>query len=201
MSPSEIPDFLSQVCAFEETCVRRGRVGLVDNGRRTNLTGVAEKTSAVQNMTYAFTIVAVLVATTVWAGETVGAATEIPEYFMWHVQNFTDQTLAVGEFYKQQGDNSSSITFGRSYRHEPMAPGEHESTSQPYDEWDTSRLYTWGRVCYAHRWWNLRRDSPRYHWDNVYLYAVDDEYGLGKRLIANPDGAHEDVPLVVTDAC
>ncbi|MFC9766648.1 hypothetical protein [Rhodococcus jostii] len=118
----------------------------------------------------------------------------------WHVYNYTDQELTGVEFYKQVGDHTSEIAFGA-----PLAAGDDLQGTLEFPATTTYRFYTWGRVCYDHKWWNLKRDGsregPSYPYGNVYIYALNDEHGLGKRLVANPDGAKVNVPMFATDKC
>lgn len=119
----------------------------------------------------------------------------------WLINNYTDQVWSAGEFHKQQGENISGISFGGSTGHTALSPGGIYFVDYHADDWwSTTKSYTWGRVCYRGRWWNLRRDDPRFSWKDVYIFALDDGHG-GKRLIANPEGAHQDIPLVATNAC
>lgn len=49
-------------------------------------------------------------------------------------------------------------------------------------------------MCYNHPWWNLRRDSDvQFFGEIVYVFAFDDGSG-GKKLVANPPCAGEDIP-------
>ncbi|MFC9769090.1 hypothetical protein [Rhodococcus jostii] len=125
---------------------------------------------------------------------------ESNETTQWHVYNYTDQELTGGEFYKQRGDHTSEIVFGS-----PLAVKAGLEGTLQYPATSLYDVYTWGRVCYDHRWWNLKRDGSRegsgYPYVNVYIFAVDDEHGLGKRLVANPDGAKVNVPMFATDKC
>ncbi|MFC9769136.1 hypothetical protein [Rhodococcus jostii] len=114
----------------------------------------------------------------------------------WHVYNYTDEELTGVEFYKQVGGSTSDIVFGA-----PLAVGDDLEGTLEFPGSTTYRFYTWGRVCYGHRWWNLKRDHILPSYSNVYIFAVDDGYGLEKKLVATPDGAKLNIPMLGTDKC
>lgn len=120
--------------------------------------------------------------------------------YRWKVTNYTDQSLTLGEFYKQEADRTSSLKFGEGTDLPWIMPGEEIDAMQPSDSWSTAKSYTWGRVCYGNLWWNLRRNDPRFEWMNVYIFAVDAGRGE-KKLVANPDGAHKDIAMIPTSPC
>lgn len=129
----------------------------------------------------------------------VDSSTTRPVY-RWKVTNYTDRSLTAGEFYKQESDRTSSVYFGQGTDQPWLVTGEEVDAMQPYDSWSMAKSYTWGRVCYNGSWWNLRRSDPRFGWTNVYIFAVDTGQGE-KKLVANPDGGHKDIPMIMTDRC
>lgn len=123
-----------------------------------------DRKNRLRKLTYLPLTAAIIASGALYTGAGVGsAATELTvSGHTWSVENYSGQMLTHGEFYRQMGKMTSSITF------DEQRPGQRDSARQENDA--GHNLYTWGRVCFNKAWWNLQRDKTTI--SNVNLYAV-----------------------------
>ncbi|MDV6277852.1 hypothetical protein R3Q06_30650 [Rhodococcus erythropolis] len=85
--------------------------------------------------------------------------------------NGTDQPL-TGEWYFQDAGNTATIDFSK-----PLAPGETRTKGIIWDQSDFYSMYSWGRVCYNHSWWNFPRYGPQSMWDGFHWKVIPTNWG------------------------
>lgn len=107
--------------------------------------------------------------------------------------NETEQFLA-GEWHWQRSNSITEISF------ESFKP--HATMKQPtLDSKPFYKLYTWGRVCFEHRWWNLARDAYGGLENPILSFTI--RKGSDGKLTADPDEyrSSKSTPLLETDPC
>lgn len=81
------------------------------------------------------------------------------------VHNGTAQPL-IGEWHAQYGSNTATIDL----RTAALPSGQGRAADIEPDTFH--ELYTWGRVCFKHSWWNLVRHSYAVDESAVYLFRL-----------------------------
>lgn len=107
--------------------------------------------------------------------------------------NGTEQPL-VGEWHWQRGSSIVEIVFEHFTPNEKME----RSMSNPPAFY---KLYTWGRLCFEHRWWNLPRDAYDGLEYPVFSFIVQ-KAGTGQlQVISEEYKSRKPTLLSETDPC
>lgn len=161
------------VCGWRELTLRQSHRPRISGALRAMLSIV---------VTAGFSVTSVVVS----AGS--GTAEPIKQVVV--VGNGTGETL-IGEWHAQWGSSVTGIDLG-----EGLQSGGERSSTVDYDPFH--ELYTWGRVCYQHSWWNLLRHRYTAKDYEVYSFTVRPREQRLEAL-GKSDKGEDSFPMVETE--